>query len=694
MKRELVLGILYDLSLTIGGEVSLTPLIRKTLQKLLQHTGYPTGLVFMRRHNQEYAEHEYALTSVIGDKDALTHLEESVKLPPELLSDKVEVIQTNGFLAHIPCNQERYNYILRLPLGKAGVILLLSPQSRFNELPLEEMLTSVLNQLKRAISLCELNDEQKEILKQQVEARTKKIAEREEQMALLLASTAEGIFGLNQDGICTFANASALKVLGYDEHHALVGEKIHDILHHTKPSGDPFPAEECPIALAMKSGEPLYMPHDLFWHKDGHAIPVEYNALPIKKGEESIGQIVTFTDITERLQAEKKKQTDREKLEHTQRLESLGVLSGGIAHDFNNLLTAILGNTTLVQQRMNRESDDYDLLNQVVAASESAADLCKQMLAYSGKGKFTVAPINLTDLVHKMAKLLEVSIHKRSMVRFDLKQNLPSIDGDLAQIQQVVMNLITNANEALEEQSGMITIATGTQRIDQEYLETTHFMEDVEHGDYVYIEVTDTGCGMTKEQQSKMFEPFFTTKVTGRGLGMSAMLGIVRGHKGTLKVYSEVGRGTAIKVMFPVSEKAAVSQELATEGPLDGKGKTILVIDDEDMLRKVSSAMLKRLGFEVLVAEDGQAGIDVYTENKGLIDIILLDMMMPGLSGEETFQKLRLINPEVKVLLTSGYNEQEATQRFTGKGLAGFIQKPYRTQSLSEALDNVLRGNQ
>ncbi len=690
VKRELILGVLYDLSLTIGGEISLEPLLRKTLQKLLSHTGYPCGLVFLKNYNKVYAANEFTLNEAIGDIEAIKGQKGNYTLVPEFLDAKVELLKAGNSLDDLPCKQGVYHDILRLPVGDEGVILLLSPEAAASELPLEQMFAPILGHLIKAVKLCELNDLQKEMLKIQVENRAKKIIEREEQLALLLASTAEGIFGLDTNGVCTFANSSALTMLGYDDENELVGQVIHNILHHTKMNGEAYPVEECPINIAIREGDSIHIEHDLFWRRDGQSIPVEYRSIPIIKDKVAVGQIISFTDISEKLLAQEKKKEAQEKLEHTQRLESLGVLTGGIAHDFNNLLTAILGNTTLAQQKIDPDSDEYELLNQVVAACDSAADLCKQMLAYSGKGKFVIQPVNLTELVRKMAKLLDVSIHKRTIVRYDLKVDMPLIEGDIAQLRQVIMNLITNANEALEENSGSITIATGVVDIDEEYRSHAEISEDLALGEYAYIEVSDTGCGMNAEQKMRIFEPFYTTKTTGRGLGMSAMLGIVQGHSGTLKVYSELGKGTSVKVMFPVSTSEVVKPVQTAPKPLDAKGKTALVIDDEEMLRQVSAAMLSRLGFEVLVAENGQIGLDIYKAHKSDISFVLLDMMMPVMNGEETFQKLRAVNPDVKVLLCSGYNEQEATQRFTGKGLAGFIQKPYRTQSLADAIAQII----
>jgi len=691
LNRERMLGVLYDISLTIGGEVHLKSLLQKTLQRLLFHTGYPCGLILIKGiDSSEGVDDEFHLAMAIGDSEAIKRIDSVVHVQPEKLMDKIEVVEAKTWVSQLPSKQDKYKYLLKVPIGEVGVILLLYSQDSSDNLPLEQMFATMASHFAKAILLCEVNDRKNKLLKDEVIQRTSEIAEREEQLRLLLSSTAEGIFGMNSDGVCTFANTSALRMLGYTSADELIGRVIHDMLHHTKANGEKHPISDCKIAHASKAGLSIHVDDEVFWHKDGHSFPVEYRSIPIRKDDEIVGQIISFTDITERLLAEHQKREEQVKLEHTQRLESLGVLTGGIAHDFNNLLTAILGNASLSKMKIDELSPAHQLLDRVIDASESAADLCNQMLAYSGKGKFTVTPISLSSLVEKMAKLLEVSIQKGVTLRYNLDDRIPLIDADLAQMQQVIMNLITNANEALEGNKGVITIATGVMDVDQGYLASAYAENNLKVGQYVFVEVSDTGCGMSTEQQARMFEPFYTTKVMGRGLGMSAMLGIVRGHDGAIKIYSELGKGTAIKVFFPVSDALEANEKVVETERTNLSGVTVLVVDDEPMLRDVAVSLLEFSGVHVITAENGKDGIEKYFDHKNEIDIVLLDMMMPVMNGEETFQKLRAIDPEVKVLLCSGYNEQDATQQFTGKGLAGFIQKPYRSDALITAISDVL----
>lgn len=399
-----------------------------------------------------------------------------------------------------------------------------------------------------------------------------------------------------------------------------------------------------------------------------------------------------FSNIIERRRSEEARSKLEAQVHHTQKLESLGVLAGGIAHDFNNLLMGVLGNASLALMELPPESPARESVNHIEKAAMRAAELARQMLAYSGKGRFVIQKINLSKLVEEMTHLLQVSISKKVFLRYNFADNLPAIEGDATQIRQVIMNLITNASDAIGDKSGVITITTGLIETDSTYLESTYLKDDLPGGYYVFLEVSDTGCGMDEETRARIFDPFFTTKFTGRGLGLAAVLGIVRGHKGTVKVYSEAGRGTTFKILLPCCDSQEDTQENHVESTRKdwvGTG-TILIVDDEESVRYISKRILESHGFKVLTANDGREGVKAYEAQKETIDLVLLDMTMPHMDGEEAFRELRLINPDVHVILTSGYTEQEATARFTGKGLAGFIQKPFLPSSLLEIVRNKL----
>ncbi|MBT0663613.1 response regulator [Geobacter pelophilus] len=391
-------------------------------------------------------------------------------------------------------------------------------------------------------------------------------------------------------------------------------------------------------------------------------------------------------EITTRKQAEHERNKLENKMQQTQKLESLGVLAGGIAHDFNNILTSIVGNTDLAMAHLSPESPVREKLVSIEKAATRAADLAQQMLAYSGKGKFVVESIDLNRLVEEMGHMLEVSISKKAVLRYNLARSLPAVKADATQVRQIVMNLVINASEAIGDRSGVIAISTGSLECTESYLKDVWLADPLPEGQYVFIEVADTGCGMDKETLARIFDPFFTTKFTGRGLGMAAVLGIIRGHHGAIKVYSEPGKGSNFKILLQASEQPAelCGQDPAINDTWKGSG-TVLLVDDEETVRDIGSEMLQELGFKVVTATDGQEALDIYASRPDIV-LVLLDLTMPHMDGEQCFRELRLLNPNVRVVISSGYSELEVTQKFAGKGLAGFVQKPYRLAALREKL--------
>jgi signal transduction histidine kinase/CheY-like chemotaxis protein len=384
-----------------------------------------------------------------------------------------------------------------------------------------------------------------------------------------------------------------------------------------------------------------------------------------------------------------------EKLLQTQKLESLGVLAGGVAHDFNNLLTGILGNASLALHILPGESPARSMLEDVIAASDRAAHLTKQLLAYAGKGRFIVRQLDLSDTVRDVSHLIQSSIPKNVHLELDLAPLLPSIEADAAQVQQIIMNLVINAAEAIPaDRNGDVVVNTRVRRIDEAYIRRTFTPGEIATGEYVILEVHDNGTGMDESTIERIFEPFFSTKFTGRGLGLAAVLGIVRGHHGALKVYSEPKRGSTFLVLFPASEKEAAEPQPVRPAfhQIFGRGGgTILVIDDEEVVRRTAKSTLERAGYDIVVAEGGREGVEVFRALANKVALVLLDLTMPDLNGEEVLRRLKQIRPDIKVVLSSGYNEMEVIQRFTGKGLAGFIQKPYASSGLTETVDRALK---
>jgi PAS domain S-box-containing protein len=414
--------------------------------------------------------------------------------------------------------------------------------------------------------------------------------------------------------------------------------------------------------------------------KDGSYYWVDTTIVPFLGADGKPVQFVAIrADITERKLAE-------ESLRQSQKLESLGVLAGGIAHDFNNLLTSILGNCNLASMVLPGDSPALPYLDQIEKATMRAADLSRQMLAYAGKGKVAITRVNLNRLVQEMTELLSVTLSKKAMIRYDLAPVLPEIMGDPTQMQQVVMNLVTNASEAIpQDTSGVITLRTGEMMVEKSVITASSVPVGLNPGRYVTLEVSDTGCGMTPEVIARIFDPFFTTKFTGRGLGLSALLGIVRSHGGGLKVYSEPGKGTSMRVFLPSADPVA-SEGGSSSSPLPWRGGgTLMVVDDETDARAVARAMGTHLGFHVIEASDGEEAVSLFQQRKGEFALVLMDLTMPRLDGREAFLRMRDLDPSVPVILTSGFSESDAVMDFAGRGLAGFLPKPY-TRAQFEAV--------
>ncbi len=426
---------------------------------------------------------------------------------------------------------------------------------------------------------------------------------------------------------------------------------------------------------------------------DGSEHIVHWSVSRIPAGEGQFGIMAVGQDITERIQAEEKRLELERQVQHAQKVNSLGVLAGGIAHDFNNLLTSILGYSDLVQLALPADSPAHSYIDKVIKGARRAAALTQQMLTYSGKGKVVVEVLDVSNVVEDMSRLLEVSISKKCELKYQFLEGLPSIEADVSQMRQVIMNLIINASEAIGDRSGVINVSTGVMYCDNTYLSGTYHYEKLSEGQYVYLEVSDNGCGMSEETRAKVFDPFFTTKFAGHGLGLSALLGIVRSHSGAVKVDSEPGRGTTFKVLFPASNKPAIPRDVPGVRLPHWCGRGFaLIVDDEESVRGLARVMLEEMGFSVLTASDGREGVEVFRREAERISVVLLDMTMPRMDGEEAFREMRRIRNNVPTILSSGYNEKAAAVRFAGKGLAGFIQKPYGYKDLLVIVRKVLEG--
>ena len=382
-----------------------------------------------------------------------------------------------------------------------------------------------------------------------------------------------------------------------------------------------------------------------------------------------------------------------------QKLEALGILAGGLAHDFNNLLGAMAGNVELAQLETGRGGAVQPYLQTLEGLVDRSATLVQQILAYSGRGKTQVLPLDLNEQMTELTRLMRATLARKPTLRLEPQPGLPAIRGDLAQIQQVIMNLVINASEAVAPVGGVIILRTGTENLEQAELDRDFPGQRLAPGPQVFLEVADNGAGMPPEVLRRIFDPFFTTKFTGRGLGLSAIQGIVRSHHGGIRVHSEPGLGTAFKVLFPAAPEppAALPPEPppfeAALAAYAGTG-TILVVDDEAPLRSIAVKALQVSGFETLEAGDGLEALRLFETRQSDIRLVLLDLTMPRMDGEEAYRVLRRSGILVPVILTSGFSKLEVLQHFQGKGIAGFLQKPYKLQTLLAKIRMALDGQE
>jgi PAS domain S-box-containing protein len=507
----------------------------------------------------------------------------------------------------------------------------------------------------------------------------------DERFRQLTALAPVGVFLTDPQGRCIYVNDKwlALTALSFSE---VVGDSWLKTVH---PDDRAHVEANWKFLLHARGSTGI----EYRLHLPGDAIVWVYGlAAPLRDAEGQLtGCIGILLDITARKLAEQKRGELDAQLQQTQKLESLGVLAGGIAHDFNNILMAILGNVELALLELPAAHSVCPYLNDVEKATRRAADLCRQMLAYAGKGRFVVERVHLNTVLEEMARMLEISAYKKASLHYALAPDLPLIDVDVSQLQQIVMNLVINASEAIGERSGTISLITGAMECDRHYLGNPWIKQELREGRYVYLEVADNGCGMKPEVIERMFDPFFSTKFTGRGLGLAAVLGIVRGHQGSLKVHSEPGHGTSFRVLFPAApdEPSLLPGVNPVPPPWQGHD-TLLLVDDEETVRVLGKQMIERLGFRCHAAAGGAEALEYFRIYHDEVTVVLLDLTMPHMDGEETYRALRRLVPAVRVVISSGYTQQDVTQRFAGLGIAGCIQKPYRFATLTAVLRAAL----
>ena len=382
---------------------------------------------------------------------------------------------------------------------------------------------------------------------------------------------------------------------------------------------------------------------------------------------EPVGAVHIIRDLTDRRRLE-------DQFRESQKFETIGTLAAGVAHDFNNLLTSIMGNASLVLDALPDGNSFREKLEDVVRAGQRAAELTHQLLAYSGKGRHFMQKVELSSLVERVQTLIEATVPKKVSLEIRLERSLPRIDADPNQVQQVVLNLVSNAAEAIGEANGSIFVSTGA-----------------DSSGYVYLEVRDTGCGMDMLTRTRIFDPFFTTKFTGRGLGLAAVAGIARSHKANIQVNSTPGSGSTFRVCFPAEEAAPAVAADSEPRRVAVEGATVLVVDDEEMVRRIARATLESRGYQVRVAADG---LDAVKQAREFPDIavVLLDLTMPLMGGEEAIDDIVAARPGVRVIVSTGYERRDAIARFGRRQVAAYLQKPYTSRQLADKVEGVLAG--
>ena len=479
-------------------------------------------------------------------------------------------------------------------------------------------------------------------------------------------------------------NRASEQVFGFTAEEAM--GKTLDVLIHTP---EEFRGFLQTLAEIERTGRPIGPAEYTFRRRNGES-GVCLSTLFKIPGEDHDWFVCMDIDITESKRAEAERRHLEERVWHSQKLESLGVMAGGIAHDFNNLLTSMLGYASLAAMELPADSPARPLLGEIENAARRAAELTRQMLAYSGRGKILVQPIRLVELVEEMSKLLLTVVSKKATFRFDLAP--VTVEGDATQIRQVVMNLITNASDALGKEAGVVILRTGKRRLEGTALVSRFVDARLPAGEYAFLEVEDSGCGMDEVTVLRIFDPFFTTKFTGRGLGLAAVLGIVRGHGGTLQVDTKPGRGTRFTVILPVAGTGAVEQPAKTKVAAGERSTgTVLLIDDEADVRHVARAILERAGFTVIEAADGEHGLVEFDARLARPDVVLVDLVMPRADGWEVLQRIRRIDPDVPVVLMSGYTDAVIPPIEAGMRAPRFLPKPFGPDDLLTAVHAAIR---
>ncbi len=517
-----------------------------------------------------------------------------------------------------------------------------------------------------------------QILQLNEEVRERKQAE--SNLFVTLNSIGDAVISTDNNGRIIHMNPVAMKLTGYDIKEA-VGKPLLDIFNII--NGDNRKQCISPVDKVLATGEIINLEnHTVLIDRDGTEYHIADSGAPIRDdSDEILGVVLVFRDITEQYRLE-------QQLRQSDKMQAIGQLAGGIAHDFNNMLGGIIGAAEILHKHLNGTKQAEELHAIIINAADRAAELTQQLLAFSRSKKITSTAINIHEVIEDSLSLLQRTIDKSIIIMPELNAANDTIIGDPAQIQNIIINLGINASHAMSE-GGTITIKTCNKYLSPEYCSTSNF--ELTSGDYIEISVSDTGCGISPAVQSRIFEPFFTTKSEGKGtgLGLSAVYGNVIQHHGEISMSSTINQGTTFYILFPLTEKRKNSEETLNNSNQKGHG-TILIIDDESFIRTAAKAILSDAGYNIMLAENGQEGIEIFVKNKARIDLIILDMIMPVMNGKECFNNIMEIDPAAKVILASGYSKDEDIAKMKKNHLTAFIAKPYRSQELLKLVDKII----
>jgi two-component system, cell cycle sensor histidine kinase and response regulator CckA len=501
----------------------------------------------------------------------------------------------------------------------------------------------------------------------------------------ILSSLSGGMLVITQDNRVDFANPAFCRMFDLEEPpEGLVGMPASTMIAKVGPRFHNGTAAVARLREIVAEDKPVIGEEIAL--ADGRVLLRHF--LPLVVGSRRSGRVWHHEDLTEQKRAEGLRQRLEHQLQQAQKLESLGVLAGGIAHDFNNLLMAVLGHAELALDDLAPDALARQNLAEISAAARRASDLCRQMLAYSGRATLAIDAVDIGQLVTDILDGLGPTLPGSPSFSLRVEPDLPPVTADRTQVRQAVCNLLLNAAEAIEK-NGRVAVLVGSAYYEAQALGGTELAPDLPSGTYVHVEVSDTGAGIPPEVRSRILEPFFSTKFSGRGLGLAAVLGIVRAHQGALTITSEPGRGTTARLLFPASVQATPPDAVRPCESASRRG-TVLLADDEDAVRQVAARIFERQGCRVVTAADGREAVDAYAAQPGAIDLVVLDLTMPRLDGAQALAEIRRLDPNARVVLTSGFSERDIAARFAGQPPAGVMQKPYSLAQVRELLARLL----